>query len=320
MKFKISLFIIFSLILSSSGFAQWDYGFDFSKAGTAGLQFLKIGVGARESAMGEAALGITQGANSIFWNPAGIALAPKSVKQHSEVVFSHTGWLLGIDHEAAALTTRLRNIGVVGVSVIYMGLPEFEETTVQMQQGTGRMVNVYDLAVGFAIARNFTDKLSMGAQLRYVKEQLDQDSFSNMLIDVGAIYDTGYRNLCLSVCAQHFGPDIKMLRDKFRMPLVFKVGIADDLIHSNNQRLTLAIDLVHPTDNTERMNFGLEYGFFNWLFLRGGYRLNSDLGKLSFGAGFRQSLIGVQGLIDYSYTDFGEIIGGVNRISVSFGL
>ena len=76
--------------------------------------------------------------------------------------------------------------------------------------------------------------------------------------DIGAIYFTGFRDLHLSVCIQHFGPDIKMLRDKFRMPLIFKVGLAYDLIHFNNQRLTLATDLVHPTDNTERMNFGME--------------------------------------------------------------
>jgi len=312
MKIKLCLFLILIIVVNSQ--AQWDYGFDFSKAGTAGLQFLKIGVGARESAMGEAALGVSKGANAIFWNPAGIAYVNRS-----EATFSYSGWLLDMNLSATALTMNVKGVGTIGLSVIYMGVPEFQETTVQAQDGTGRMVSAYDLGIGLAVARRFTDKLSMGGQVRYVKEQLDQDSFSNILMDIGAIYFTGFRHLNISVCAQHFGPDIKMLRDKFRMPLVFKVGLADDLFHTDSQRLTLAIDLVHPTDNTERMNFGMEYGFFDRLFLRGGYRLNSDLGNWSFGAGLRQSLIGVNGSIDYSYTDFGEILGGVNRFTFSFG-
>jgi hypothetical protein len=312
MKIKLLLFLI--LTMTTITYAQWDYGFDFSKAGTAGLQFLKIGIGARESAMGEAALGVTKGANAIFWNPAGIAYVNRS-----EATFSYTGWVLDMNLSATALTMNIKGVGTIGLSVIYMGVPEFQETTVQAQDGTGRMVSAYDLGIGLAIARRFSDKLSMGGQVRYVKEQLDQDSFSNILMDIGAIYFTGFRHLNISVCAQHFGPDIKMLRDKFRMPLVFKVGLADDLFHTEKQRLTLAIDLVHPTDNTERMNFGMEYGFFDRLFLRGGYRLSSDLGNWSFGAGLKQSLIGVNGIIDYSYTDYGEIMGGVNRFTVSFG-
>lgn len=314
MKIK-TLVLIFILLISVSASAQWDYGFDFSKAGSAGLQFLKIGVGARECGMGEAALSASRGINSIFWNPAGIAYV-----EGTEATFSHTGWLMDIDMNAAAIGTNISGVGVVGLSVIYMGVPDFEETTVQMQDGTGRMVSANDLAIGLAVARRFSDKLSMGLQLRYVREKLDQDSFSNVLFDLGANYVTGFRNLQISVCAQHFGPDIKMLRDTFRMPLWFKIGLSDDLFRNDFNQLTLNIDLVHPTDNTERMNFGVEYGFFDSVFFRGGYRMNSDLGEFAFGAGVKQTLIGVTGRIDYSYSDYGDIFGAVNRLSVSFDL
>ena len=301
-------------IMATAVRAQWDYGFKFSKAGSAGLQFLKIGIGARESAMGEAGLAVTEGVNAIFWNPAGIGYI-----EGREATFSYNRWLLGIDLSAAAVGVRIGNLGVVGFSAIYMGVPPFEETTVLAQEGTGRMVSAGDLAIGLCIAKRFTDKLVMGGQIRWVREELDQDSFSNILLDIGAIYDTGFHYMRISVCAQHFGPDIRMLRDKFRMPLMFKVGLSDDVIHGNMNRLTVAVDLVHPTDNTERMNFGLEYAFYDRIFLRGGYRANSDLGEWSFGAGLRQSLLGVDGSIDYAYGDFGEIMGGVNRFTVSFG-
>lgn len=239
--------------------------------------------------------------------------------QSNEVTFTQNQWMLDIQHNAVAAAVPFRSIGVVGVSVIYMGIPDFEETTVQMQDGTGRMVTANDLAVGIALARRFTNKLSLGGQVKYVQEKLDSDSFSNVLIDIGALYNTGFRNIQIGVSAQHFGPDIKMLRDKFRMPLIFKVGISDNLVTTDRQRVSLGIDLVHPTDNTERMNFGIEYGFMEMVYLRSGYRLNSDLGDWSFGAGLSQKIIGINGRVDYAYTDYGEIMGGVNRISFTLG-
>ena len=314
MRKKILITTCVLMIVTVSAQAQWDYGFDFSKAGTAGLQFLKIGIGARESAMGEAAISTVEGINAIFWNPAGIASA-----QDREVAFTQNQWLLDIQHSAVAAALRVGNIGVLGLSVIYLGLPEFEETTVQMQDGTGRMVSASDMALGIAFARRFTNKLAMGGQVKYVQEKLDSDSFSNVLLDIGALYHTGFRNIQIGVSAQHFGPDIKMLRDKFRMPLIFKVGISDNLITSTLQSLRLGIDLVHPTDNTERMNFGLEYGFAESVFIRSGYRMNSDLGKWSFGAGLAQNFMGIRGRVDYAYTDYGEIMGGVNRITFILG-
>ncbi|MDZ7337448.1 MAG: PorV/PorQ family protein [candidate division KSB1 bacterium] len=294
--------------------AQWDYGFEFTKAGSAGLQFLKIGLGGRETAMGDAGLATVRGVNAIHWNPAGIAYVEKA-----EAGFTHRTWLLDIRLSAAAAAVSWRHVGVFGISVVHMGIPEFEETTVLAQDGTGRMVHAGDLAVGLALARRFTNKLSLGGQVRYVREELDRDSFSNVLLDFGAIYETGFRHLRLSVAAQHFGPDIKFLRDKFRMPLLFRIGLADDLFHTRANQLTVAVDLLHPTDNRERVNVGLEYGFMETLFVRGGYRGNSDLGAWSFGAGVRHELFGVAGSLDYSYADYGPIMGGVNTFSFTFG-
>jgi hypothetical protein len=77
--------------------------------------------------------------------------------------------------------------------------------------GTGRMVSAGDLLIGVAAARRFTDKLTIGLQLKYVRESLDNDVVSNVLFDVGSIYYTGFHNLRLGFALQHFGPDMKVL-------------------------------------------------------------------------------------------------------------
>jgi hypothetical protein len=41
--------------------------------GASGAQFLQIPIGPRSEAMGNAIVGITEDASSVFWNPAGIA-------------------------------------------------------------------------------------------------------------------------------------------------------------------------------------------------------------------------------------------------------
>ncbi len=306
--------VIAIFLLPVGAWAQWDYGFEFSKAGSAGLQFLKIGIGARETAMGDAALATTRGVNAIFWNPAGIAYV-----EGAEAGFSYRTWLLDIQLSAAGVAVSWGKVGVLGVSAISMGVPEFQETTVLAQDGTGRMVRAGDLALGLALARRFTNKLSMGGQVRYVREELDRDSFVNVLLDFGAIYETGFRHLCLSVAAQHFGPDIRFLRDKFRMPLIFRIGLADAVFRTSAHGLTVAVDLLHPTDNRERVCVGMEYTLLNSFFLRGGYRTNSDLGAWSFGVGLRHELLGVSGTLDYSYADYGPIMGGVSGFTVTFG-
>ncbi|MCI0512141.1 PorV/PorQ family protein [candidate division KSB1 bacterium] len=307
----IRILLLVILIPFSLANGQWDYGFDFNKAGSAGLQFLKIGIGARETAMGEAALATTRGVNSIFWNPAGIAYTDGYAFSSS-----YTTWLLNSTLPAAAVAIPVKSYAVIAASVIYFGIPEFEETTVLQQDGTGRLVTAGDLAVSLAVARQFTDKLALGMQMRYVREQLDQDNFSNVLVDLGGIYFTGYRHIRLAVAAQHFGPDIKMLRDTFRMPLIFKIGLADDLFHTDWHYLTFACDLVHPTDNVEGLNLGLEYGLSNHLFLRSGYRINSDLGNWALGLGLNQRLFGWQGTLNYAYTDYGNILGRVDRFTL----
>jgi hypothetical protein len=134
--------IIFTSLFVKESIAQFDYGFDFSKSGSAGLQFLKVGVGARETAMGEAVTSIVNDANSVFWNPAGIAYLEKR-----EVSFSHNQWLVDSKHNAAVIAYPVGSF-VFALNAITLDINEFEETTALQPDGTGRMVQAGDLLVG----------------------------------------------------------------------------------------------------------------------------------------------------------------------------
>jgi hypothetical protein len=298
-------------IVTATALGQDDYGFSFSKAGSAGFQSLKIGIGAREVAMGEAATSTTNRATSVFWNAGGLAFV-----EQNQVYFSHNNWINGSRHDAVVVAAPVGDY-VVALSAVQFAIAEFEETTVQFPQGTGRMVDAGDLVFGLAVARRFTDRLTIGLQLKYLNEKLDNDSFGNVLFDVGTIYFTGFHHMRLAFALQHFGPDKKILRQSFRTPLLFRLSAGDDLVLTEVHRLTTAVDLVHPTDNAEWVNFGGEYEFMKMFALRAGYRVGVDEGNLTLGAGVAPPLVGGIGVsLDYAYAKFGAILGTTHRITV----
>jgi hypothetical protein len=76
-----------------------------------------------------------------------------------------------------------------------------------------------------------------------------------------------------------------------------------------------------PRDARERLNVGSELKFVPMSGLyaaaRGGYATRQREGGLSFGLGVGGALGPVRGSVDYAYSDYGSILGGVNRIGLS---
>ena len=95
-----------------------------------------------------------------------------------------------------------------------------------------------------------------------------------------------------------------------------------DAVEMGSSRLTLAADALHPNDNTESVNLGMEYGFSEMFFLRLGYKSlftrDSEQG-LTAGAGIEYAWgESVSLKIDYAYADFG-LIQDAQRLSLGIG-
>jgi hypothetical protein len=310
---KSYMVFIVLILLAGTTFAQFDYGFDFSKSGTSGLQFLKIGLGGKEVGFGSAASSTVDDAASVFWNPAGLGWMTKK-----QLFLSHNTWLVDSKHSALSFAIPFNSV-VVAVSAAVLTIKGFEETTVLLPTGTGRRVEAGDKMFGVAVAKKFTDKLTIGGQIKYVQEKLDDVTYNSILFDVGTIYFTGFRDLRLAFTLQHFGADQKIFDQKFKMPLLFRVGAADYIINNESFHILTAVDLVHPTDNNEWVNWGLEVGLLKAFAIRGGYRFNVDEGALSLGFGIRLPILeNTYSNFDYAYVSYGEIFGNTHRLSLSF--
>ncbi|UCE20266.1 MAG: PorV/PorQ family protein [Gemmatimonadota bacterium] len=320
-------------------------GQEFAKVGTSGAQFLKIGIGARAVAMSEAYVAVANDASAIFWNPAGLVLVEKN-----DVHLSHTEWVADIGLQAAGFAKTLEGIGTVGLSFCYLGSGDMNVTTVEQPQGTGEKFSYSDLMLGVSFARWLTDKFAVGGNVKIVREDFGVDNpatdermaTSVWGVDIGTLYFTGYKSLRMGMSIQNFGPELSPPGEvedffgfdpgegefvteeatgyrKYHMPLTFRVGLAMDLLDTEEHFLTACVEADHPNDNMERLNMGAEYWLMDLIAFRAGYMARHDSQTVSFGAGFKFDISDLGDVrIDYAYSDLG-ILEGVHRFSMGVG-
>ena len=297
------------------------------RAGISSLQFLKIGTGARAVAMAEAFIAVADDASSLHYNPAGMVQA-----SGHELMFSHTSWVVDLQHEFVAGIYRLSEQDAVGLSFTSLHTEDMEVRTETQPFGTGRYFNYGDIAVGLSYARQLTSQFSFGATVRYVEESIDVLKTRALMIDLGTYYWTGLGSTRFSVAVTNFGNNVSpegtvdlphgeevSSFQEFSPPTLFRIGFAFEPIEDNVNRLTASAQLNHPNDNSENLALGMEYAWNETFFVRAGYKLNVDEEGLTAGAGVNAPIGIGRGGVDYAYADFGRL-GGVHRITVRLGL
>jgi hypothetical protein len=304
-----------------------------TKTGTTAAPFLNVGVGARAIGMGGAFVSLADDASSLFWNPAGAAYV-----QGSEAIFNHSEWIADINFDFAGLVVNLGNIGTVGMFGNFMTMGEMERTTELYPDGTGQNFSAGSYALGLNYSRALTDRFNIGFNIKYVHEYILNSSASGLAIDIGTVFVTGFKGLRLGASITNFGTkmsmdgrdvlvqhDIDPLRegsnerlnanldtDAYDMPLNLRVGVSYDVFQdiSNNQ-LWIAVDALHPSDNVEFINAGLEYVALDLFALRGGYAaLFSDDSErgLTLGGGVKYGFGNTLSLkVDYAFETFGRL-------------
>jgi len=302
------------------------------RAGISSLQFLKIGIGGRASAMGESFVAVVDDATASYWNPAGLVNFSEN-----QLTFSHNKWFADINHDFLGAVYHLSDQDALALSVISVTMDEMKVTTEFAPTGTGEYFSYSDIAIGLSYSRKMTDKFSFGGTLRYVEETMDKLKMRGLLIDLGTFYSTGLGTSRFAVAVTNFGnqvsPDGEVVlvgkREKsdwqsFSPPTMFRVGFAFEPFYTDVQKLTASLQLNHPNDNSENVGVGFEYcynllDFASTLYLRGGYKFNVEDQNYSVGAGFKVPLPFSTISLDYALANF-ERLGSAHRITLSLGI
>jgi|TARA_B100002003_G_scaffold112439_1_gene103993 hypothetical protein len=337
---KICWFFLFIAFQFSPVFTQ--YVENVSKVGTTSAPFLNIPIGSRATAMGGAFSVIQGDLSCIYWNAAGL-----SQLQGIKAMAYHSEWIVDTDFDVVVAGISLGNQSTIAASLTSFRTGMMEITTLPEPEGTGEYFQPTDLAIAIAYARNLTDRFSIGATGRVIRRQVWNMISSGMAIDIGTLYDTGYRNTMIAASISNFGGDLKLVgrdvrvkhdidelilgnndnisadlsTESWPLPLVFRFGLTIEPIKSESQNLIVAVDAVHPNDNTEYVNIGLEYGFLSTFYLRAGYKslfLRDNLQGPTFGFGVHRDLFSGIGLdINYSFMTF-KFVENVHSFDLVF--
>lgn len=330
---SITLFFLAALLLiggiASPGVAQ-------DKRAQTVMKFLSVPIGARATGLSDAVTSLDNGVDGIFSNPASIAFT-----QGNQASFGNVQWIADIQYQHAGAVFAPANglYGVFGVSFLGVDYGTLTETVANQDPNTGYdVIGTFSpkaIAYGLSYARAITTQFAVGANIRYVDQQLanaatsrDGTDFNrvniseqNYSVDFGVLFKTGFRSLNLGMSVRNYGNEVEYVLDSQEMPLTFRMGISMDVVdftpmNPNTHSLLVSVDANRPRDYYEQILIGTEYTFMKRLALRGGYVFPSDEQGFSAGVGVIQPFGRRYGIrADYSYTSFG-VFNGVNRLGI----
>ena len=327
MKKSIVFISLLMLILSVGLYADVD------KVAQTGIKMLDVGAGARACGMGEAFTVIGQDASALFYNPSGIG----EIEGNFDLCAGGTQWIADINYVYVAAAYRAGTVGSFGLSVITSDYGDIIGTRRAPENPDGfertGPVDVGAYCVGVAYAREFTDKFTVGGQVKYAYQHLGEseverigedfdtlavkNEISTMSYDFGLIFYPGFKSFAFGMSVRNFSPRMKYEENSFETPLTFALGIGLDLMDflgdNPDYSFNIGAEMLHPRDWQEQFHLGGEFGFKDMIFLRAGYKFRYSQEGLNAGVGINYG--GVS--LDYSYSMFDLFDDDIiNRFSV----
>ena len=300
-----------------------------SQVGTTSANFLGIGLGARSIGMGGAYTSIDNDPGIIYWNPGAV-----SRFDNDKFLMSNVSWLVDTQLFFSTYIKKISEDRSLGVYWTYLDYGQEEITDLNNQGGTELYWDASDLAVGLMYSMNLTDRFSFGGGIKYINQNIYNESSSSFAIDAGLLYTSKNDDFNIGMSISNVGLDMilsgkdlyysidldpdnsgnnetiiaSLKTDHFPLPIFYRMGFSMNKEISDNLKLLSSFDAVIPSDDVEHLNIGFELSYMDRAFLRSGYREignNSSEQGLTFGIGSRVYLFGLDFSIDYAYQDFG---------------
>lgn len=282
------IFIIFAIAFFSTNSAA-----DKGDVGTTSANFLKIGIGARAVAMGEAFTALVDDGSSLYWNPAGLTQI-----KNRQFFATYNMWFQSISQG------YLSYILPSGKNVLGFALNYVDMGKIQGYDEAGSPTYEFgasDVLLQIAYAKKMAKDFSLGISVGYLRDTIDDNQQTAFHANIGLIKSIPYFNLGLAV--QNLGFNLK----GDPLPLTYKLGLAAKI-----SSITLSCDVAFPNDNETYFCTGMEFLLSQNFALRAGYRSNRDVGSgISAGMGFNLDKV----VVDYAYVPYAEL-GDTHRVSL----
>ena len=279
-------------------------------AGSDALPFLKMDAGARAAALSGAYCAAGDDALSVFYNPAGTALAEKK-----QLLLGHNEWLEEIRNETAAyvhpLGPRLTLFG--GVNLLLSGGMDRYDTAGNATGSFSALEGAFSAGASAELLQDFYG----GAALKMLSQEAGSKKASAWALDAGLLKTFGEWRLGAS--ASNFGTGMKLGSRRFDLPLMLRAGVSRTFL----ENFTASAEAVKAGGTETAAAAGAEARLQTapkeYFFLRAGYKTGrSRYAGPGFTAGV--GLANRDFRIDYAFAPYGDL-GDSHRVTVglSFG-
>lgn len=272
-------------------------------AGADPFNFLFLDAGARPVALGGAYTALVDDADSLLYNPAGLAVA----RRHTATLM-HNQHFEGITQEYAAYASPWG----WGLNLNSLNFGEATRTTYSQPTGAGLgKVAMNDLAFGAGYGREVLG-VRAGVGLKYIREFIAGVTASGYAADLGVQRDSAlFPGLSVAAALQNLGPSVRFQRAKEKLPLNMRGGAAYRFTTFGSPSVA-ALDVTKERSESALVAVGVEVAAGGVLPLRVGFASRNQAGPgVTAGLGFRLGSVGV----DYAFVPYGDL-GMAHRLSV----
>lgn len=300
------------VLLISAGFAGW-----LGPSAT-GFTFMKLGVGARPVAMGQAFTAVADDANALFYNPAGLAL-----NSRFDLSITACQMLRGVSYFSGGLTVPFLKRFGAGLAGGFLSATDTRRSELGEELGT---FGLTDIIAGPGFAVQPFKGFGIGGAGKFVYSRIDSFPSWALSFDGGVLYQP-IKYLTFGASLLHLGTPRRFIEDWEYPPVNLRGGVSFKLPILTNHLLLAGDVSVYP-DYGPTAGLGAEAKIDlgtlgskkgDLLYLRGGYQSGAHLGTwagFSFGIGYETTISpGLILAIDAVYLSYG-LLGDAERVSL----
>ncbi len=342
MNTKVSLLGLAALTITVGAQAQGE------RKGTAGAEHLLIPVTAKTTSMG---VGMTAGTanmsavEALQSNPAGLA-----ANTTTDVLFSRMSYVadVGVNYVGVAQRFGQNNIALSLQSWDFGDIPVQDEDSPDIDENITYSANYF--VAGLSFARQLTDRIAAGTTVKLLSEQIDDMNAGGVALDAGMTYTVGESGLRFGVSLKNFGRQmnyggnglvrlerlegqdpnttpnaVAVQGAEFELPSMLNFGITYTRPLGTNANVTTLANFRSNSFGESQYSAGLEVGFANLVYARGGYEAQADrednfFTGVSAGAGVNLNLGGTALMVDYAVRPVRYFSGTVQMVTASVRL
>jgi hypothetical protein len=279
-----------------------------SQVGTTGISFLKIGVAARNLAMGDVMTLDKSDPSSIYYNPATMGLSNNSM-----LVLMHREWVED---------TRTEYFGALlpagkfrfGVGLNLTSIDNIEIRTVPgPSQGTFSSKNS---TLGLSASYGF-DNILFGFTGKFLYEKILIDEATGYALDFGAVYITPWM-FQVGLAINNIGSMNELRNESSTLPTMIRIGGSKIFNFEDiNSAVVAVTEFVSVfKEQKSHIHIGTEFCYQDMFSLRAGIQTNYQSRFFSTGVGFKHGIFAV----DYAFVPFQYDFGSTHIISVIINL